>query len=98
MDFVVRLHWTIRKHDSIWVFMDRLTKSAYFLPMKLTYSAKDYAKLYVKEIVMLYGDTLSIISDTCTQFSSHFQKALQTPIGIKVKLSNAFYSKKNNQV
>ncbi|WMV18474.1 hypothetical protein MTR67_011859 [Solanum verrucosum] len=51
MDFVVGLPRTRRQYDSIWVIVDRLTKSAHFLPVKVSYSAEDYAKLYIKEIV-----------------------------------------------
>ncbi|WMV33158.1 hypothetical protein MTR67_026543 [Solanum verrucosum] len=51
MDFVVGLPRTRRQHDSIWVIMDRFTKSAHFLPVKVSYSAEDYAKLYIKKIV-----------------------------------------------
>ncbi|WMV18912.1 hypothetical protein MTR67_012297 [Solanum verrucosum] len=51
MDFVVGLPRTRRQHDSIWVVVDRLTKSAHFLPVKVSYSVEDYAKLYIKEFV-----------------------------------------------
>ncbi|WMV25401.1 hypothetical protein MTR67_018786 [Solanum verrucosum] len=51
MDFVVGLPRTRRQHDSIWVIVDRFTKSTNFLPVKVSYSAEDYAKLYIKEIV-----------------------------------------------
>lgn len=63
VDFVVRLPRIRRQHESTWVIMDRLTKTAHFLHSKVTYSAEDYAKFYFKEIVMLYGEPLSIISD-----------------------------------
>ena len=52
MDFVVGLPCTKRQHDSIWIIVDRLTKSAHFLPVKVKYSAEDYEKLYIKEIVL----------------------------------------------
>ncbi|WMV29938.1 hypothetical protein MTR67_023323 [Solanum verrucosum] len=63
MDFVVGLPRTRRQHDSIWVIVDRLTKSAHFLPVKVSYSVEDYVKLYIKEIVKLNGAPLLIISD-----------------------------------
>ena len=68
MDFITRLPRTHRQHDSIWVIVDRMTKSSRFLEVKTTYSAEDYAKLYLTEIVRLHGVPLSIIS----QFTSHF--------------------------
>ena len=49
MDFVVGLPKTRKYFDSIWVVVDRMTKSAHFLPVKTTYGAKDYAKLYIHE-------------------------------------------------
>ena len=62
MDFITGLPRTQRKYDSIWVIVDRLTKSANFLPVRTTYSAEDYARLYVREIVRLHGVPTSIIS------------------------------------
>ena len=46
MDFVVGLPKTMGKYDSIWVIVDRLTKSAHFIPVKVTYNAEKLAKLY----------------------------------------------------
>ena len=61
MDFVVGLPRTRRQHDSIWVIVDRMTKSAHFIPVKSTYRAKDYARLYIDEILRWNGIHLSII-------------------------------------
>ena len=72
MDFVVGLPKTLGKYDSIWVIVDRLTKSAHFIPVKMTYNAKKLAKLYISEIVRLHGVPHSIISDRGTQFTSNF--------------------------
>ena len=76
MDFVVGLPKTMGKYDSIWVFVDRLTKSAHFIPVKVTYNAEKLAKLYILEIVRSHGVPLSIISDRGTQFTSMFWKTL----------------------
>ena len=70
MDFVIGLPPSRRHHDSIWVVVDRLTKFAHFLPIHTSYTAKDYARLYIRELVRLYGVPLSIISDRGTQFTS----------------------------
>ena len=51
MDFMVRLLVTGRKHDSVWVVVNRLTKSAYFLLMRTDYSLDKLIKLYIREIV-----------------------------------------------
>ena len=55
MDFVVGLPRTQRKYDSIWVVVDRLTKSAHFITVKSTYSAEDYATIFIDEIVCRHG-------------------------------------------
>ncbi|VVA41697.1 PREDICTED: reverse mRNAase, partial [Prunus dulcis] len=55
MDFVFKLPRTSKGHDGIWVIVDRLTKSAHFLPIKETYSLTRLAKLFVDEIVRLHG-------------------------------------------
>ena len=75
MDFVVCLLRTRRQHDSIWVIVDRLTKSTHFIPMKSTYRAEDYMSLYIDEIVRWHGIPLSIISYRGAQFTSHFWRS-----------------------
>ena len=66
MDFVVGLPKTMGKHDSIWMIVERLTKSAHFIPVKVTYNEEKLAKIYISEIVRLHGVPLSIISDRGT--------------------------------
>jgi len=63
MDFIVGLPNTTQKHDSIWVIVDRLTKSAHFLLVHTTYNAKKYAEIYLDRIVCLHGIPKTIISD-----------------------------------
>ena len=70
MDFVIGLPPSRCHHDSIWVVVDRLTKSACFLLVHTSYTAEDYAILYIRELVRLHGVPLSIISDRGTQFTS----------------------------
>lgn len=90
MDFVVGLTSTQCQNDYVWFIVDRMTKSSHFVPVKPTYSAKDYAKLYLNEIVRMDGVPFSIISDRNTQFTFRFCKAFQTGLGTKKKLSTAF--------
>ena len=61
MDFITRLPRTRRYYDSIWVIVDKMTKSSRFLAVKTIDSAEDYAKLYINEIVRFPGVRLSII-------------------------------------
>ena len=68
MDFIVGLPQTQKGYDSIWVVVDRLTKSAHFLPVNTIYRAKRYAELYINRISCLHGVPKTIISDRGTQF------------------------------
>ncbi|WMV32536.1 hypothetical protein MTR67_025921 [Solanum verrucosum] len=63
MDFVVGLPKTLRKFDSIWIVVDRLTKPTHLIPVRVDYNAQQLAKVYVKEIVRLHGVPLLIILD-----------------------------------
>ena len=72
MDFVVGLPLTGREHDSVWVVVDRLTKSAHFLPVRTYYSLDKLAKPYIKGIVRLHGIPISIISNRDLRFTSRF--------------------------
>ncbi|KAH0692437.1 hypothetical protein KY285_019534 [Solanum tuberosum] len=97
MDFITGLSRTRRHHDSIWVIVDRVTKSSRFLAVKTTDSAEDYAKLYINEIVRLHGVPLSIISDRGPQFTSHFWKSFQKGLGTQVNLSTTFHPQTDGQ-
>ncbi|WVZ85022.1 hypothetical protein U9M48_031986 [Paspalum notatum var. saurae] len=63
MDFIVGLPRTQKGYDSIWVIIDRLTKSAHFLPVKTHYTAATYAELYISRVVSLHGVPQTITSD-----------------------------------
>ena len=75
-DFITGLPRTRRQRDSIWVIVDRMTKSSHFLAVKTTDSAEDYAKFYNNEIMRLHEVPLSIISDRGPQFTSNFFKVI----------------------
>ncbi|GJR47264.1 reverse transcriptase domain-containing protein [Tanacetum coccineum] len=66
MDFVSKLPKTSIGHDTIWVIVDRLTKSAHFIPTRATDSMETLTRLYIKEIVSRHGVPISIISETIT--------------------------------
>ena len=91
MDFVVGLPHSRYGYDSIWVIMDRLTKSAHFLPVKATYSIAKLANLYVKHIVCLHGVSVSIVSDRGFVFTSRFWQKLQEAMGTRLDFSTAFH-------
>ena len=97
MDFVVGLPQTKKSYDSIWVVVDRLTKSARFIPIKSTYLARNYARIFLDEIVWCHGIPLSIIMDRGAQFTSRFFRSFQKGSGTIVKLSSAFHPQMDSQ-
>ncbi|KAL0294537.1 UNVERIFIED_CONTAM: Transposon Ty3-G Gag-Pol polyprotein [Sesamum calycinum] len=88
---------TSRKHDAIWVVVDRLTKSAHFLPIRQNDSLDKLAELYVSEIVRLHGIPTSIVSDRDPRFTSHFWGSLQRALGTKLHFSTAFHPQTDGQ-
>ena len=77
--------------------MDRLTKSAHFLPIKTTYSVAKLAKLYVKHIVCLHGVPVSIVSDRGSVFTFQFWQKLQEVIDARLDFSTAFHPQTDGQ-
>jgi hypothetical protein len=97
MDFVMGLPRTRRNHDAIWVIVDRLTKSAHFLPMRKGQSLESLTELYIQEIVRLHGVPISIISDRDPRFTSRLWRQLQSALGTKLKFSTAFHPQTDGQ-
>jgi hypothetical protein len=97
MDFIVGLPNTSQKHDSIWVIIDRLTKTAHFLPVHTTYSTKKYAEIYLDQIVRLHGVPKTIISDRGPQFIARFWEQLQSALGSKLIRSSAYHPQTDGQ-
>ena len=97
MDFIIGLPKTTNGFDAIWVIIDRLTKSAHFLPIRVTSSMEQLAELYVQEVVRLHGVPRSIISDRDSRFTSHFWKSVQAAMGTKLKFSTAFHPQTDGQ-
>ncbi|GJU30092.1 putative reverse transcriptase domain-containing protein [Tanacetum coccineum] len=91
MDFVTGLPTTQKRHDAIWVVVDRLTKSAHFLPIRKNYGISKLAEIFQQEIVRLHGTPTSIVSDRDPKFTSRFWKGLQKAWGTRLKFSTAFH-------
>jgi hypothetical protein len=72
MNFIVGLLRTQSGYDSIWVIVNRLSKVAHFIPIKMTYSGPKLVELYMSRIVCLHGVPKKIVSDRGTQFTSRF--------------------------
>ena len=97
MDFMIGMPKTIKKHDSVWVIIDRLTKAAHFLAIKATFTFEQLANLYIKEIVRLLGVPLSIMLDRGTKFVSDFWHSFQRAMGTELRLSTAFHPQTDGQ-
>ena len=77
MDFMTHLPRTSRRHDAVWVIVDRFTKSAHFLAVWLTFTLEEFCKLYIREILQLHGVPVSIVSDRDPRFTAHFWNSFQ---------------------
>ncbi|KAK8534012.1 hypothetical protein V6N12_047412 [Hibiscus sabdariffa] len=97
MDFVTDLPLTPSKKDSVWVIVDKLTKSAHFIPIRSNYTVDKLAKLYISEIVRLHGVPLSIISDRDPKLTSRFWRALHDALGTSLNFSTAFHPQTDGQ-
>nr|GFB31113.1 putative reverse transcriptase domain-containing protein [Tanacetum cinerariifolium] len=97
MDFVNKLPRTRSGHDSIWVIVDRLTKSAHFLAVREDYKTEKLARLYINEIIARHGVPVSIISDRDSYFTSRFWKSLQKALGTQSDLSTTYHPKTYGQ-
>ena len=75
MEFVTHLPRTSQKHDAVWVIVDRLTKSAHFLAVRMTFKLEEFFRLYIREIVRLHGVPVSIVSDRDPWFTTQFWKS-----------------------
>ena len=98
MDFVSGLPRTGKGHNSIWIVVNRLTKSVHFIPVKTTYTLDQVAELYIREIVRVHGVPNSIVSDRDSRFTSKFCKSIQHALGAKLKFSTSFYPQTDGQI
>ncbi|GJT21690.1 putative reverse transcriptase domain-containing protein [Tanacetum coccineum] len=97
MDFVTKLPRTQSGNDTIWVIVDRLTKSAHFLPMRETDPMDKLAKLYLKEVVTRHGIPVSIICDRDPRFTSNFWRSFQKAMGTRLDMSTAYHPETDGQ-
>jgi transposase InsO family protein len=97
MDFIVGLPLTPRKHDSIWVIVDRLTKTTHFIPVHTTYSAERYVEIYIDIIVRLHGVPKTILSDRGTQFVARFWGQVHESLGTKLIHSSSYHPQTDGQ-
>jgi hypothetical protein len=97
MDFIVGLPRTSRGCNSIWVIVDRLTKSAHFIPVAMTYRVGQYAELYISHVVRYHGIPKTIISDRGSIFVAHFWEQLHECLGTHLIRSSAYHPQTDGQ-
>ncbi|GJY99741.1 putative reverse transcriptase domain-containing protein [Tanacetum coccineum] len=97
MDFITKLPKTKSGHDTIWVIVDKLTKSAHFLAMQEDYSIERLARLYIDEIVARHGVPMLIISDRDGRFTSCFWQSLQRDLGTRLDMSTVYHPQTDGQ-
>jgi hypothetical protein len=97
MDFIVGLPATKKGFDSIWVIVDRLTKSVHFIPVKSTYHPHNHADVYFQQVVHLHGVPKSIIYDRGSQFTAHFWEHLHQNLGTHLICSSAYHLQTSGQ-
>ncbi|GJV55273.1 putative reverse transcriptase domain-containing protein [Tanacetum coccineum] len=97
MDLITKLPKTPRQCDAIWVIVDRLTKSAIFLPIKESMSSEALAELYLREVVARHGVPVSIVSDRDNRFTSRFWQRFQEDLGTRVHFSTTYHPQTDGQ-
>jgi hypothetical protein len=91
MDFIMGLPRTSRRYNSIWVIVDRLTKSTHFIPVAITYRVGQYAELYISHIVHYHGIPKTIISNRGFIFVARFWEQLHECLGTHLIRSSAYH-------
>ncbi|GKA09083.1 putative reverse transcriptase domain-containing protein [Tanacetum coccineum] len=97
MDFITKLPRTRSEHDSIWVIVDRLTKSAHFLAVREDYKPEKLGRLYINEILSRHSVPVSIISDRDSYFTSRFWQSLHKALGTPLDLSITYHPETDGQ-
>ena len=97
MDFVTHLPRTPQRHDAVWMIVDRPTKSAYLLVVRMTVTLEEFCRLYIREIVRLHGVPVSIVLDRDPRFMAHFWMSFQKGMGTQLMMSTAFHPQTDGQ-
>ncbi|GKG12575.1 putative reverse transcriptase domain-containing protein, partial [Tanacetum coccineum] len=97
MYFVTMLPKSSQGYDTIWVIVDRLTKSAIFVPMRETDHMDKLARMYLKEVVTRHGIHVLIIYDRDPRFASNFWRSLQNALGTNLDISTAYHPQIDGQ-
>ncbi|GJV64011.1 putative reverse transcriptase domain-containing protein [Tanacetum coccineum] len=98
MDFITKLPKSSHDFDTMWVIVDRLTKSAHFLPIRENDPLDKLVRLYLKMIVARHGIPVSIICDRDERFTSKFLKSFQKALGTDISMSTAYHPEIDGQI
>jgi hypothetical protein len=91
MNFILGFPLTARKYNSIWVIVDRLTKSTHFIPVNTNYNVQKYAKICVARVLCLHGVPKTIVSGRGSQFVARFWEQLHASLGTHLIHSSAYH-------
>nr|GEZ97024.1 reverse transcriptase domain-containing protein [Tanacetum cinerariifolium] len=97
MDFITKLPKSPQGFDTVWVIVDRLTKSAHFLLIRENDPLNKLARLYLNRIVARHGIPVSIICDRDDRFTSNFWKSFQKALGTYISMSTAYHPETEGQ-
>ncbi|GJR01944.1 putative reverse transcriptase domain-containing protein [Tanacetum coccineum] len=97
MDFVTKLLKSSQDYDTIWVIVDRLTKSAIFVPISETNPMEKLTRMYLKEVVTRHGIPVLIICHRDLGFTSNFWRSLQKALGTNLDMSTAYHPQTDEQ-
>jgi hypothetical protein len=96
-DFIVGLPLTTRKYNSIWMIVDRLTKSAHFIPVNTNYNVQKYAEIYIAHVLCLHIVLKMIVSGRGSQFVACFWEQLHASLGTHLIHSSAYHPQTDDQ-
>jgi hypothetical protein len=97
MDFIVGLPMMAHIFDSIWVIVDRLSKSAHFIPVNTKYRVEMYAEIYMAHMLCLHGVSKMIISDRGSQFVARLWEQLHVSLGTHLIHSSSYHPQMDDQ-
>jgi transposase InsO family protein len=98
MDFIIGLPITNKKHDSIMVVVDKLTKATHFVPVKTTHIATNIAEICIKEFARLHGIPRTIVSNRDTKFTSNFWRGLFKGLGKNLNFSTSYHPQTDGKI
>ena len=97
MNFVTHLPRTLRGHDTVWMIVDRLTKSVHFLAVRMTFTLEEFFRLYIREIARLHGVLVSIVSSQDPRFTLIFGRVFSDVMGTQLMMSISFHPQTDGQ-